>query len=294
MIYTLNNDNDCLKKQVYFIGTLVLKATKADYVRFVLDTCNAKISTDGCMLTLKKKNWNSLKDSNHISLCFEKEYNLRGLTEDDLIGVLLAYRQKEDIHVENLKHLSKSYNMDFRLFAGIPGETIFRNVEIISGKIAYNEALILEEDEDLRNWWMPKILSEPVLMNLNDPSSWWPQTEFGDDPMCKERVFGGLNEVSEQILPTYSALLKKVAALQGKFFIDKCPCCGHDEMLTYKAVTDGRPSKDAGVYICLDCGLKDTEGTIPPLSKWAVFKKENSQVFFPEKEPVDEVSNGES
>lgn len=279
MIHVLNNR---MKEQVSFVGSLVLKATKADYARFVLDTCNAKISTDGCMLTLKNKGWNSLKDSNHISLYFEKEYDFRGLTEDGLIGVILAYRQKEDIYVEDLKHFSKSYNMDFRLFAGIPGMTLFRNAEIITGRITYNELLKLEEGEDLRNWWMPKILPEPVKINLQDSSSWWPQTEFGDDPMCKERAFGDLNEVSEQILPTYSALLKKVAALQGKFFIDKCPCCGHDEMLTYKAITDGRPSKDAGVYICLNCGLKESEGTIPPLSKWAVFKKENVPVFFPE------------
>ena len=103
-------------------------------------------------------------------------------------------------------------------------------------------------------------------------------------------------------------ILKAAAEAQKKRYIDKCPCCGHDNMYSDNGKTCAILSNHANIYICSSCQVVEWEEqnlreryqefvkehpqltedeykrimhyTPPlPLSQWAIFNPEYTQVF---------------
>ncbi len=173
-------------------------------------------------------------------------YDFSEMEDNDVILVL--YRQNFDVYVDPLKKMSKNYNIDLRLFAINDGMTLCRNIEVIDGKITKNE-LVVPENDGPRNW---------------------PDFDFGDASMQTKRAYNWECKMSSKLSDAQSVLLEGAAELQKKHFVDKCPCCGEDEMLTFEGKTDGWPSQQGGVYICHHCGFDELDETNRPLSRWAV------------------------
>ena len=110
-----------------------------------------------------------------------------------------------------------------------------------------------------------------------------------------------------QLTDEQKTLLTAVAEEQKKRYIDKCPCCGHDNMYTHNGKTFPSLSNRAAIYICSSCisnehvaerALKDyaklaeEHPEIPeeefekmiyhfllPLQQWAVFKPNCADTF---------------
>lgn len=241
-----------------YVGSILVRGKKANVRHFLANACKLTELNNG------RNRWYPVNGTKQAFIRPIKDYDLTD-AEDDIIALFL-YKQNYGIHADSLVKLSASYNIDFRLFACDNGMIICRNVEVTGGNIIKNEYFMPEdnesEDED----------SEPN----------WPIISFGDSALQKSRAYRGKCELSSEIPDKKAKLLQALAEEQEKHYIPKCPCCGKSEMFTYDGKTDGCPSWYAGVYICDYCGCKESEEHIPPLSKWAVFKKENSHVFYPE------------
>ena len=115
-----------------------------------------------------------------------------------------------------------------------------------------------------------------------------------------------------QLTDEQKTLLTAVAEEQKKRYIDKCPCCGHDNMYTHNGKTFPSLSNRAAIYICSSCignehvgeqALKDCaklaeeRPEIPeeefekiihqfllPLQQWAVFKPNCTDTFLQKEE----------
>lgn len=245
-------------------GGMLIRAKKSNLKQFLVNACNFTELNDSSIIPLKN-HWYRVDGAKRAFIMPVKTYDLTS-TEDNIIALFL-YKQAYDIHIDRLVTFSQRYHVDFRLFTGDDGTILCRNVEVVDGKVIKNEFLLPEDDDD----WE------------------WPIIWFGDSAMQNRRAYRGECTLSPNISTERSEILKAVADEQGKRFIETCPCCGKAEMFTYSGKTDGWPSSQAGIYICNHCGCKESEGTISPLSKWAVFKKENTHVFLPKEE-----SNGKA
>ena len=240
-------------RQTDYVGSILIRGKKANVKDFLANACTLTKLNSG------RNRWYPVNGTKQAFIRPIKDYDLTD-AEDDIIALFL-YKQNYGIYTDSLAKLSASYNIDFRLFACDNGMIICRNVEVTGGNIIKNEFFMPEdnesEDED----------SEPN----------WPIISFGDSALQKTRAYRGKCELSSEIPDKKAKLLQALAEEQEKHYIPKCPCCGKSEMFTYDGKTDGWPSTEAGVYICDNCGWKESEERIPPLSKWAIFKE--SQVF---------------
>ena len=228
----------------FYSKTLLIKGTAPDIRRFVINACNANVKKDG-ILSLKG-DWTPVNGTRNGFIIPVSENTVYG---EKCTILSVHYKQEDDIFAEDFKNLSKYYNLDFRLFAFEPTMTIGRNIEVVSGAITLNELFFTETD-----------VSE----------DWWPETAFGDSPIRTERTFDFPCKMLAALPDSYSKILKSVAKDQQKRLVDKCPCCGHDEMLIFNGKTDGWPSQQGGVYICHHCGFDELDETNRPLSRWAV------------------------
>ncbi len=245
-------------RETDYTGSVLIRGKKANVRHFLANACKLTELNNG------RNRWYPVDGTKQAFIRPIKDYDLTD-AESDIVALFL-YKQNYGIYTDSLAKLSASYNIDFRLFACDNGMIICRNVEVTGGNIIKNEYFMPEdnesEDED----------SEPN----------WPIISFGDSALQKSRAYRGKCELSSEIPDKKAKLLQALAEEQEKHYIPKCPCCGKSEMFTYDGKTDGCPSWYAGVYICDYCGCKESEERIPPLSKWAVFKKENAHVFFAE------------
>lgn len=255
-----------------FIGSMLIRGKKSNLKQFLLNACSVTELNNSNIIPVNN-HWRHVDCTKRAFIRPLKTYDLTCM--DDDITALFLYKQAYELHIDHLVTFSQRYHVDFRLFVRDEDTTICRNVEITDGKI---------------------IINEHFLMAEYDVEECWPIISFGDTSLQKQRVYHKLWKcaTSPDISAEHSEILKAVADEQRKRFIEKCPCCGKAEMFTYRGKTDGWPNSKAGIYICDHCSIKELEGTLPPLSKWAVFKEENAPVFFPEEGHVDEVSNGES
>ena len=228
----------------FYSKTLLIKGAAPDIRRFVINACNANVKKDG-ILSLKG-DWTPVNGTRNGFIIPVSENTVYG---EKSVILSVHYKQEDDIFAEDFKNLSKDYNLDFRLFAFEPTMTIGRNIEVVSGAITLNELFFTEAD-----------VSE----------DWWPETAFGDSPIRTERTFDFPCKMLAALPDSYSKILKSVAKDQQKRLVDKCPCCGHDEMLIFNGKTDGWPSQQGGVYICHHCGFDELDETNRPLSRWAV------------------------
>lgn len=240
-----------------YVGTMLVNGKTASLKRFLIEVCHYHLLKGSNTFPLKER-WYRVKGSKQAFIRTITSYDLPDTEEDNT--VLFLYKQAYDIYVEHLVKISQRYNTNFRLFAIDDCMVSCRNIEVIGGQITKNEFWLPEDDD-------PRI---------------WPDIYFGDPAMRNQRAYRGECTLSSNISAELSEILKAVADEQGKRFIETCPCCGRHEMFTYNGKTDGWPSSQAGVYICDHCGCKESEESIPALSKWAVFKKENAHVFFAE------------
>ena len=238
---------------------LFIRGKRSDVGRFMAEACYAKKRKNG-LLTLKT-DWTPVKGIYHgYIMPIEENLNCSG---NDNAVFSVHFEQSGDILAEDFKTLSEEYNVDFRLFALGSTRELARNVEVIDGEITLNEFFMLSHDV---------------------PSDWYPDIDFGDFQMMTDRTCAWKCEMSPTLSASQAALLKTVAEEQQERYIDKCPCCGEDEMLTLFGKTDGYPSKTAGVYICMACGMYEIEKQNYPLPEWYLFKGKNIDMFLPQAE----------
>ncbi len=247
----------------FYAKTLLIRGTKSNVRRFFAEACNAKRSKKG-LLTLKAE-WIPVKGTCHGYILPLIE-NIKYLgTENAVFSV--HYKQDMDILAEDFKNLSKKYNLDFRLFALVLSMRYARNMEVVNGNITLNEFLMLGDDT---------------------PFEWYPDINFGDTGMNTERTFDITCDFSYEISEKNLKIIKTVAEEQQKRYIDKCPCCGHDEMLTLGNKTDGFPASHYGLYVCIGCGILENDKINTSLPYWYIFKDNNIDMFLPKEE-----NNGE-
>lgn len=124
------------------------------------------------------------------------------------------------------------------------------------------------------------------------------------------------------------SLLKAVAKEQQKRYIDKCPCCGQDNMYSDNGKTSGFLSRKADICICTNCRVNEHEEQLhnkfleqhpeilelemreannmldlgplppgwtvyrptlpPPLPEWAVFNPENLDAFLTDERSIND------
>ncbi len=243
----------------FYAKTLLIRGTRTNVRKFFAEACNAKKGKNG-LLTLKA-DWIPVKGTDHGYVLPIVE-NLKCL-EDGNAVFSIHYKQDSDILAEDLKKLSEEYNLDFRLFALVLSMKFARNVEVVHGKITLNEFLMLGDDT---------------------PVEWYPDINFGDTGMQTERTFDIECDFSYEISEERLKTIKAVAEEQQNRYIDRCPCCGRDEMLTLGDKTDGFPASHIGLYICVDCGMLEHYKINTSLPYWYMFKDNNIDMFLPKGE----------
>lgn len=248
----------------FYAKTLLIRGAKSDVRRFIEEACNAK-KRKGGLLTLKA-DWTPVKGTCHGYILPIIE-NLK-CTENEKAVFSVHYKQEDYIFAEDFKRLSEEYNLDFRLFALVLSMKFARNVEVVKGKITLNEFLMLGDDT---------------------PFEWYPDINFGDTGMQTERTFDITCDFSYKISEERLKIIKAVAEEQQNRYIDRCPCCGHDEMLTLGDKTDGFPASHFGLYVCVGCGILENSKINTSLPYWYIFKDNNIDMFLPRAE-----SNGKS
>ena len=115
-------------------GTLKVRGKRADIVRFLTNACH-------CSMPKHDDDGIAINEMTYI------EGTNRGfIGAQDVICaylesgiVFFRYMQAWDIKSEDLKKLSITYNVDFKMFAGERGCYFARDVEVVGGKIIKND-----------------------------------------------------------------------------------------------------------------------------------------------------------
>lgn len=302
----------------------ILKATgiKSNLIHFATDACHAVVPEDGNTITF---NGEQYVTGTHGGFAYSAEPILFGQTEptfiiEDLYMISIPYSQKWDIRAEDLKSLSRIYDIDFSISAYEPGCNFNRYVRIISGRILFNtyrkRNISFADVADQRTK-----LQQPGFSKTDE---WSDYPSFTQDIYSAERT-GDNREMAAKL---QDIIIKSVSEEQKKRYISKCPCCGHDNMYSEDGKTFGFLSCKADIYICANCHVDEHSEQLhnklleehpeilelemrraknimdlpplppgwtvyrptlpPPLSEWAVFNPESLDAFLTDERSVND------
>ena len=115
-------------------GTLKVRGKRADIVRFLTNACH-------CSMPKHDDDGIAINKMTYIEGTYRGFINAQNIICAYLDSgiVYFRYQQAWDLRSEDFKNLSKTYKIDFKIFAYEHGCCFARDLEVVSGKIIKND-----------------------------------------------------------------------------------------------------------------------------------------------------------